>query len=129
MTTKNAEAYVARYLAVDSHLNERNGSTKQVYDIAGERPAGRKLADDIAKYCHQPDADGYDVISMFPLTSGRAAEVSAEASASVHNRTYRTALSDEEEESDYVDTGVGYSVTDGVIVVASRRAKRRQLRN
>ena len=129
MTTKTTEAYVARYLAVDTHLNERNGSTKQVYGIAGERPAGRKLADDIAKYCNQLDADGYDVVSIFPLTSGRAAEVSAEAGEAVIGRTYRTTLSEGEEESDYVDTGVGYSVTDGVIVVAGRRARRRQLRN
>ena len=129
MTTKNADAYVARYLAADSHLNERNGSTKQVYGIAGERPAGRKLADDIAKYCNQLDADGYDVVSIFPLTSGRAAEVSVEASEAVDGRTFRTALSDGEEESNYVDTGVGYSVTDGVIVIAGRRARRRQLRN
>ena len=129
MTTKNRDAYVARYLAVDSHLNERNGSTKQVYGIAGERPAGRKLADDIAKYCNQLDADDYDVIAIFPLNGGRAAEVSAEATQAVAGRTYETALSDGDEASDYVDTGVGYSVTDGVIVVANRRARRRQLRN
>ena len=128
MTTKDSENYVARYLAVDTHLNERNGSTKQVYGIAGERPAGRKLADDIAKYCNQLDEDGFDVISIFPLTSGRAAEVSAEASQEVRGRTFRTSLSDGDEESDYVDTGVGYSVTDGVIVVANRRGRRRQLR-
>ena len=129
MTTKNRDAYVARYLAVDSHLNERNGSTKQVYGIAGERPAGRKLADDIAKYCNQLDADGYDVISIFPLNGGRTAEVSAEATQAVPGRTYENTLSDGGEASDYVDTGVGYSVTDGVIVVANRRARRRQLRD
>ena len=130
MTTKSADAYVARYLAVDSHLNERNGSTKQVYGIAGERPAGRKLADDITKYCNQLDADGYDVVSIFPLTSGRATQrFPLRPAPQVYGRTYRTTLSDGEEESDYVDTGVGYSVTDGVIVVASRRARRRQLRN
>ena len=128
MTTKNAKAFVARYIAVDSHLNERNGSTKQVWGIAGERPAGRKLADDIAAYCNQLDAEGYEVVSILPLISGRAAEVSAEATESIHGRTYRASLSDDDEESDYVDTGVGYSVTDGVIVVANQR-RRRQLRN
>ena len=127
MTTKDAEAFVARYIAVDSHLNERNGSTKQVYGVAGERPAGRKLADDIARYCNQLDREGYEVISIFPLTAGRAAEVSAEATEHVAGRTYQTSLSEGDEESDYVDTGVGYSVTDGVIVVANRR-RRRQLR-
>ena len=66
MTTKDAKAFVARYIAVDSHLNERNGSTKQVYGVAGERPAGRKLADDIARYCNQLDREGYEVISIFP---------------------------------------------------------------
>ena len=128
MATKEQPAFVARYIAVDSHLNERNGSTKQVWGIAGERPAGRKLADDIARHCNQLDADGYEVISIFPLVSGRAAEVSAEAAEAVHGRTYRNSLSEDEEESDYIDTGVGYSVSDGVIVVANRR-RRRQLRN
>lgn len=127
MTTKDAETFVARYIAVDSHLNERNGSTKQVYGIAGERPPGRKLGDEIARYCNQLDREGDEVISIFPLTAGRAAEVSAEATERVAGRTYRTSLSEGDEESDYVDTGVGYSVTDGVIVVANRR-RRRQLR-
>ena len=128
MAEKDQSAFVARYIAVDSHLNERNGSTKQVWGIAGERPAGRKLADDIAKHCNELDADGYEVISIFPLTGGRAAEVSAEAAGEVTGRTYRTSLSDDDEESDYVDTGVGYSVTDGVIVIANRR-RRRSLRD
>ena len=128
MAEKDRSVFVARYIAVDSHLNERNGSTKQVWGIAGERPAGRKLADDIARHCNQLDADGYDVVSILPLVSGRAAEVSAEADREMPGRTYRKRLSDDDEESDYIDTGVGYSVTDGVIVVANRR-RRRQLRN
>lgn len=128
MAEKDRTAFVARYIAVDSHLNERNGSTKQVWGIAGERPAGRKLADDIARHCNQLDADGYDIVSILPLVSGRAAEVSAEATEGIPGRTYRSALSDDDEESDYIDTGVGYSVTDGVIVVANRR-RRRQLRS
>lgn len=128
MAEKDRLAFVARYIAVDSHLNERNGSTKQVWGIAGERPAGRKLADDIARCCNQLDADGYDVVSILPLVSGRAAEVSAEAAEGVPGRTYRNSLSDGDEESDYIDTGVGYSVTDGVIVVANLR-RRRSLRN
>lgn len=128
MAEKDQPAFVARYIAVDSHLNERNGSTKQVWGIAGERPAGRKLADDIARHCNQLDGEGYEVISLLPLVSGRAAEVSAEATKQVSGRTYRDILSDDDEESDYIDTSVGYSVTDGVIVVANRR-RRRQLRN
>ena len=127
MATKDQPAFVARYIAVDSHLNERNGSTKQVWGIAGERPAGRKLADDIANHCNQLEADGYDVVSIFPLTSGRAAEVSAIANE-VSGRTYRDTLQGDDEEMDFVDTGVGYSVTDGVIVVANQR-RRRSLRN
>ena len=66
MTAKDGKAFVARYIPVDSHLNERNGSTKQVYGIAGERPAGRKLADDIARYCNQLDEEGYEVIWFSP---------------------------------------------------------------
>lgn len=140
MAEKDRPTFVARYIAVDSHLNERNGSTKQVWGIAGERPAGRKLADDIARHCNQLDADGYEVISILPLVSGRAAEAAVEAAEPVHGRTYSKkeevendntspfGFSTRYENRHYVDTGVGYSVTDGVIVVANRR-RRRQLRN
>lgn len=117
MTTKKQAkpAYVSRYLGIDSHLSERNGSTDQVYDIAAERPAGRKLAEDIAKCCNQLAADGYEVFSVIPLLSGRTAEVTVEADAAVYNRTYV------KDGNDYLDTGVGYSVTDGVIVTARLR--------
>ena len=35
---KNAEkpAFVSRYIGIDSHLTERNGSTEQVFGIAAE---------------------------------------------------------------------------------------------
>ena len=115
MTTKKKLAYVARYLGIDSHLSERNGSTDQVYDIAAERPAGRKLAEDIAKCCIELSAEGYEILSVFPLTSGRTAEVTVEADALVFNRTYP------KDGKHYIDTGVGYSVTDGVIVTARLR--------
>ena len=122
MTTKSPKkplAFVSRYIGIDTHLTERNGSTEQVYGIAAERPAGRKLAQDIAQHCNQLYDDGYDVISIFPLNSGRTAEVSAEAAEMVQGRTYQ----DDEEAEDihYVDTGVGYSVTDGVIITARLR--------
>jgi hypothetical protein len=118
MTTKKKPvkpAYVSRYLGIDSHLSERNGSTDQVYDIAAERPAGRKLAEDIAKCCNQLDGEGYEVLSVFSLTSGRTAEVAVEAGARVYDLTYQR------DGKDYLDTGVGYSVTDGVIVTARLR--------
>ena len=109
--------FASRYLGIDSHLSERNGSTKKVYDIANERPAGRKLAEDIARCCNQMADEGYDVCSILPLVSGRTAEVSAQAAESVYGRTYL----DSEDGNHYVDTGVGYSVTDGVIITARRR--------
>ena len=112
MTTKKKPAYVSRYLGIDSHLSERNGSTDQVYDIAAERPAGRKLAEDIAKCCDELLKDGYEVFSVFPLTSGRTAEVAVEAGGTTYN-TYRG-----QDGKPHLDTGVGYSVTDGVIVTA-----------
>ena len=120
MTTKKKPvkpAYVARYLGIDSHLSERNGSTDQVYDIAAERPAGRKLAEDIAKCCNQLSTEGYEVLSVFPLTSGRTAEVAVEAGGT----TYYGPMYRGENGKHYLDTGVGYSVTDGVIVTARLR--------
>ena len=122
-------AFVSRYLGIDTHLTERNGSTDQVFGIAGERPAGRKLAEDIAKTCNQLDAEDYEVVSIFPLTSGRAVEASVESEKQVNGRTYTKQVQVQDPgsysprtvEEHYVDTGVGYSVTDGVIITAKLR--------
>ena len=134
MTTQSRAkpAFVSQYVGIDSHLTERNGSTEQVYGIAAERPAGRKLAQDIAEHCNQLDSDGYEVVSIFPLTSGRTVEASAEAAERVGGRTYtrREEIQQDDanpwygkryEDKHYVDTSVGYSVTDGVIIVARLR--------
>ena len=128
-TKQKKPAFVTRYLGIDSHLTNRNGSAEQVWGIASERPAGRKLAEDLAKQCTQLDAEGYEVISVFPLTSGRAVEAAVEASERVHGRTYdRTEVVEEtgwfgqsvqsNKQVPYLDTGIGYSVTDGVIILA-----------
>ena len=134
-TNKRKAPYVTRYVAVDSHLTERNGSTDSVYGLAGERPAGRKLAQDIANACIQLHAENYEVISIVPLTSGRAVEATVEAEERVQGRTFSKQVPIEpesqvnpifatvqrHEEKNYVDTGVGYSVTDGVIITAKLR--------
>ena len=87
-TKKQQPAYTTRYIAVDSHLTERNGSTESVFGLAGERPAGRKLAQDVANACNQLDSEGYEVISIVPLTSGRIVEATVEAEERVQGRTY-----------------------------------------
>ena len=107
--------FVSRYLGIESHLSERNGSANQVFGIANERPAGRKLAEDIARTCNELANGGYEVFSILPLISGRAAEAAVEAAQPVYSRTYA------EDGKHYVDTGVGYSVTDGVIITARLR--------
>ncbi len=124
-------AFVSRYIGIDSHLTERNGSTNKVDGIAGERPAGRKLAEDIAKLCTQLDAEGYDVISIFPLTSGRTAEMFVQTPSNVYGWTYQRQVEWEEEgmwgpqtrreNRYYANNGVGYSVTDGVVITAKLR--------
>ena len=123
-----------------------NGSTDSVYGLAGERPAGRKLAQDIANACNQLYSEDYEVISIVSLTSGRAVEATVEAEERVQGRTYSQNVPIESEpqsptdiygygasfgstlvptqryeEKNYVDTGVGYSVTDGVIITAKLR--------
>ena len=124
---KQMAPYTARYVAVDSHLTERNGSTDSVYGLAGERPAGRKFAQEIASVCTRLHTEGYEVISIVPLTSGRAVEATVEAEQMVPGRTYNKSVPAEpqapyfipsSESKHYVDTGVGYSVTDGVIITA-----------
>ena len=86
------------------------------------------LTDDIAKACVQLDAERYEVLIIFPLTSGRAVEATVEATERVQGRTYhrREEIERDDENSNwygtryedkhYVDTGVGYSVTDGLVV-------------
>ena len=139
-TKKQKPAYTTRYIAVDSHLTERNGSTESVYGLAGERPAGRKLAQGVANACNQLDSEGYEVISIVPLTSGRTVEATVEAAERVQGRTYSKnvaverepsspsngfvlnySLGQQYEQKHYVDTGAGYSVTDGVVITAKRR--------
>ena len=107
--------FISRYLGIDSHLSERNGSTDQVFGIASERPAGRKLADEITRCCTELANSGYEVFSILPLVSGRTSEASVEADQPVYSRTYT------KDDKVYVDTGVGYSVTDGVIITARLR--------
>ena len=116
---KKLPVYATRYVAIDSHLIERNGSTDQVFGIAGERPAGRKLAKDIANACNQLHAEGYEVFGIFPLVGGRVAEATVEAAEQVIGRTYQKM--NEGEPEYFVDTGMGYSVTDGAVVIAKLR--------
>ena len=135
-------AFVSRYIGIDSHITERNGSGGLVFGMAAERPAGRKLAEDISRTCVQLDAEGYDVISIFPLTSGRSAKAAVETENDSWGRlyggsgTYTRRREVQEEttniwgppqtrtgyvETRHVDTGVGYSVTDGVVITAKLR--------
>ena len=110
-------------MAVDSHLAERNGSTDSAYGLAGERPAGRKLAQDVANVCNQFHSEGYEVISIVPLTSGRVVEAVVEVEKTAPNgssiviQSFLPSTKDDEEENS-VGTSVGYSVTDGVIITA-----------
>ena len=130
-TKAKKPAFVSRYLGIDSHLVERNGSTNKVDGIASERPAGRKLAEDINRQCIQLDAEGYEVISIFPITSGRTAEMLVQSPSSVHGWTYTQQVEVQEdsywgprtraENRYYRNDGVAYSVTDGVIITAKWR--------
>ena len=74
--------FISRYLGIDSHLSERNGSTDQVFGLANERPAGRKLAEEITRCCTEMSKSGYEVFSILTLVSGRTAEASVEAEQS-----------------------------------------------
>ena len=123
--------FVSRYIGIDTHLAVRKGSADLVDGIATERPVGRKLADDINRQCIQLDAEGYDVISVFPITSGRIAESFVKNPQNVHGWTYsrqedvhedtRWGPRTRTENKYYHNTGVGYSVTDGVIITARLR--------
>ena len=125
-------AFASRFVGIDTHLTERNGSTERVYGLAVERPAGKKLAEDISKHCIQLDAEDYDVISIVPLTSGRAAAASVEVAQQQYGRTYSRdetvqetdywgRIANRTKTKHYLDTNIGYSVTDGVVITAKLR--------
>ena len=84
-----------------------------------ERAAGKKLAKDIANMCNQLWSEGYDVSTIFPVTGGRVVEATVEAAEQVIGRTYQKTSEGETEY--FVDTGAGYSVTDGVVIIAKLR--------
>ena len=120
---KQKPPYATLYVAVDSHLMERNGSTDSAYGLAGERPAGRKLGQEVANACNQFHSEGYEVISIVPLTSGRVVEAVVEAEETPSNSTSIVAsplLSSTKDRvgENCAETSVGYSVTDGVIITA-----------
>ena len=114
--------YVSRYVAVDSHIAERKGSSDSVSGLAGERPAGRKLAQDIANLCNQLDGEGYEVFSIFPTVGGRAVEVFVEVEEDEPlwpNPPRVTQAKPSAEQ--YESMTAGYSVTDGAIIMARLR--------
>ena len=131
--------YISRYVAVDSHLVERKGSSDSVSAVAGERPAGRKFAQDIAAVCNQLHGEGYDVLSIIPTVGGRTVEVFVDESESdsqdqaqasptdsvsdlLRTVTVRTMTPRESAIEEYEPMAAGYSVTDGVIITAKLRA-------
>ena len=130
--------YASRYVAVDSHLVERKSSSDLISALAGERPAGRKLAQDIANACNQLAGEGYEVFSIVPTVAGRIVEVFMDEddtepegqpqepprnSVSEFIRPVpinpgapaKTAVEEDE------PLAVGYSVTDGVVITAKLR--------
>lgn len=123
--------FVSRYIGIDTHLAGHRGAIDLVNGIAAEKPAGRKLADDISRQCTQLATEGYEVISVFPVTSGRIAESFVRNPQNVHGWTYSRQKEVQEdsfwgprtrtETKYYHNTGVGYSVTDGVIITAKLR--------
>lgn len=127
--------FVSRYIGIDTHLAERNGAGGLVFGMAAERPAGRKLAEDIASHCNRLDTEGYDIISIFPLTSGRSAKAAVTTEPNLYGNgpTYTRSWEVEDGvdwrgsprtkrvDTRHIDTGVGYSVTDGVIITAKLR--------
>ena len=127
--------YASRYVAVDSHLVERKGSSDLVSAVAGERPAGRKFAQDIANACNQLAGEGYEVISIIPTVGGRIVEVTVDedetesqdqtqvpptdsVSALFRPVAPRPITPNESSVGEYEPMAVGYSVTDGAIITA-----------
>ena len=121
-TSGKKTAFTSRYVAVDSHLAERKGSLDFASSLAGERPAGRKLAQDIANACNQLDSEGYDVVSIFPTIGGRAVEVFVEAEEDAPQWKNPSLVTlGQSAEDQYETMTAGYSVTDGAIITAKLR--------
>lgn len=107
--------FVCQYLSIDSHLTGRNGYTDDVAGLANERPAGKKLSEDIATTCTLLHNDGYDVVNILPVISGRVSQATVEVEDRRKWPSYSGWGAIDTET--VVENGVGYSVTDGVIIV------------
>ena len=134
----NKLPYASRYVAVDSHLAERKSSSDVASALAGERPAGRKLAQDIANACNQLAGEGYEVFSIIPTVAGRIVEVfmdedetesEGQPQEPPRNSAYEfirpvpinLGAPDKPAVEEDEPLAVGYSVTDGMIITAKLR--------
>ena len=91
-------AYTTRYVYADTTLSTHGGLVGKVNVNSEERTRLQQMAEFLERCCNDLDAEGYEVISITPIASGR------------------TAYTHTENSPDF--PGHGYSVTDGVIVTA-----------
>ena len=91
-------AYTTRYVYADTTLSTHGGLVGKVNVNSEERTRLQQMAEFLERCCNDLDAEGYEVIAITPIASGRTGYTS----------------------SGYADgnPGHGYSVTDGVIVTA-----------
>ena len=94
--TTDKPAYITRYVYADTTLSTHGGNVGKVSVTSEEHTRLQQMAEFLERCCNDLHAEGYDVIAVTPIISGRTAYT--------HN-----------ENSDLFP-GHGYSVTDGLIV-------------
>ena len=93
-------AYTTRFVHADTTLSTHGGGMGDVRIAGEERARLQQMAEHLERCCNDLHAAGYEVISIAPIVSGRAAYT--------HTPSAPYAAAE--------CPGHGYSVTDGLIV-------------
>ena len=99
--TKDRPAYVTRYVYADTTLSTHGGTAGKVSVTGEEHTRLQQMAEFLERCCNDLHAEGYEVIAVTPIVSGRTAYTRAETTD--------------------IHPGHGYSVTDGLIVTGRLR--------
>ena len=100
---KDKPAYATRYVYADTQLSTHGGNVGRVSITSEEHTRLQQMAEYLERCCNDLDAEGYEVISITPVVSGRTAYMATN--------------------TDAADPGHGYSVTDGLIVTGRLKSQ------
>ena len=106
-STTGKPAYITRYVYADTTLSTHGGNVGKVSVTGEEHTRLQQMAEFLERCCNDLHAEGYEVIAVTPIISGRTAYTHSETTD--------------------IHAGHGYSVTDGLIVTGHLRTSETNL--